>query len=126
MSIERKLPLFSSQEIPRRDMLKRSGGGFGALALASLLAEESSANASDPLAPRASHFAPQATNVIFMFSTGGASHVDTFDYKPKLFADHGKSLSIDNWQGKAGEFKRYLKRPNWDFHPRGQSGIPVS
>jgi len=116
----------NSLALSRREMLTRAAGGFGSLALASLLAEESSAAATDPLAPRAPHFAAKATNVIFMFSTGGASHVDTFDYKPNLFADHGKSITIDNWQGKLGEFNRYLKRPDWEFRPRGENGIPVS
>ena len=58
--------------------------------------------------------------------TGGVSHVDSFDPKPKLFADHGKTITVDNWQGKLGEFKRYLKQPQWEFKPRGQSGIEVS
>jgi hypothetical protein len=123
-------------EMPRREMLRRAAGGFGAIALASLMAEEarsegasgddSRADANDPLAPRPPHFDAKAKNVIFMFSTGGASHVDTFDYKPSLFENHGKSITIDNWQGKLGEFTRYLKRPDWQFKPRGKSGIPVS
>ncbi len=121
----RTTPL-SSAMLSRRDMLQRAAGGFGSLALASLLAEQSRAETRDPLAPRPPHFAATAKNVIFMFSTGGASHVDTFDYKPSLFANHGKSITIDNWQGKLGEFTRYLKRPNWEFRPRGKSGIYVS
>jgi hypothetical protein len=108
-------------------MLQRAAGGFGAIALAGLLAEDAKgAAAQDPLAPRPPHHPARATNVIFVFSTGGASHVDTFDYKPKLFADHGKSIAIDNWQGKLGKFERFLKRPNWEFKPHGQSGTPVS
>ncbi len=58
--------------------------------------------------------------------TGGVSHVDTFDPKPKLFADAGKTVTVDNWQGKRGEFKRFLKQPSWQFKPDGQSGIEVS
>ena len=58
--------------------------------------------------------------------TGGVSHVDTFDPKPKLIADHGKTLTVDNWQGKLGSFKRYLKRPNWAFKPGGKCGTLVS
>jgi hypothetical protein len=58
--------------------------------------------------------------------TGGVSHVDSFDPKPELFADHGKTISVDNWQGKLEEFTRYLKRPDWKFKPGGQSGIKVS
>ena len=115
--------------LSRRQMLHRAAGGFGAIALAGLCAEMGLANtaaSSDPLAPKASHFPGRAQNVIFLFSTGGASHVDSFDYKPKLFADHGKTITVDNWQGKKGEFPRFLKRPNWEFRPRGESGVPVS
>ncbi len=115
-----------SPGISRRELLQRAAGGFGSLALAGILAEQAQAEARDPLAPRPPHFAAKAKNVIFMFSTGGASHVDTFDYKPSLFANHGKSITIDNWQGKIGEFTRYLKRPDWEFKPRGESGIYVS
>src|SRR5262245_39661993 len=48
--------------------------------------------------------------------TGGASHVDSFDYKPKLFEDHGKTL-------KNGKF---LSQRKWEFKRHGQSGIEVS
>ena len=116
----------------RREMLRRSVGGFGALALSGMLADMALAETStptalvDPLAPRQPHFRPRAKRVIFLYMTGGVSHVDSFDHKPKLFADHGKTLTIDNWQGNRGEFKRFLKKPGWEFKPGGQSGIPVS
>ncbi|MFP6611544.1 MAG: DUF1501 domain-containing protein, partial [Pirellulales bacterium] len=64
--------------------------------------------------------------VIFLYMTGGVSHVDSFDPKPKLFANHGKEITVDNWQGKLGELKRYLKKPDWQFKPGGKSGIEVS
>jgi hypothetical protein len=115
--------------LDRRELLKRAAGGFGAIALAGLLAESDSAEAAvggDPLAAQPAHMSAQAKNVIFIFSTGGASHVDSFDYKPKLFADHGKTITIDNWQGKKGEFQRVLKKPGWEFRPRGESGVYVS
>ena len=44
-----------------------------------------------PLAPKTPHFTPRAKRVIFMFMQGGPSHVDTFDYKPALERDDGKS-----------------------------------
>ncbi|MFM7846188.1 MAG: DUF1501 domain-containing protein [Planctomycetota bacterium] len=116
---------------PRRAFLQRMAGS---VAIAAMLSDElrrppaaTAANATaDPLAPRPAHFAARAERVIFLFSTGGASHVDTFDYKPKLFADHGKTINVDNWQGKLGQFPRFLKRPSWEFKPRGASGVPVS
>jgi hypothetical protein len=113
----------------RREMLRCASGGFGAIALADMLAQEQQASAADsinPLAPRKPHFPARAERVIFLFSTGGASHVDSFDYKPKLFADHGKSITVDNWQGKLGKFERFFKRPNWEFRPGGKSGTPIS
>lgn len=114
----------------RRQMLHRSAGGFGAIALAGLASEAGIVSGSDsnkdPLAARTPHFPARAKNVIFIFSTGGASHVDSFDYKPKLFEDHGKSITIDNWQGKKGNFERVLKKPSWEFRPRGKSGVHVS
>lgn len=109
----------------RRELLHRAAGGFGALALAGLW-NEAQASTADPLAPRSAHYAPRATSVIFVFSTGGASHVDTFDYKPKLFADHNKTVSVDAWQDKKGKFTRHLKRPNWDFKRAPGCGTPVS
>jgi hypothetical protein len=48
------------------------------------------ATTTDPLLPKAPHFRPKAKNVIFLFMTGGVSHVDTFDPKPRLFADVGR------------------------------------
>jgi Protein of unknown function (DUF1501) len=109
----------------RREVLSRAAGGFGALALAGMLAEQAGA-AVDPLAPRTAHFRPRARRVIFLYMTGGVSHVDTFDHKPKLFAEHGKSITVDNWQGKLGAFKRFLKKPQWEFKPGGRCGTMIS
>jgi hypothetical protein len=121
--------------VDRRTMLRSAAGGFGSLALAGMLADLAAAETAtgtaaparrDPLAARPAHFAPKAKNVIFLYMTGGVSHVDTWDPKPKLFANHGQTITVDNWQGKRGEFKRFLKKPNWEFQPYGQSGIEVS
>ncbi len=113
----------------RRDLLRTAFGGLGALALADLLAGSAAAETpgtGDPLAPKPTHFPPRAKRVIFLFMTGGVSHVDTFDPKPKLFADGGKTIEVDNFQGKLGKFAMFLKRPDWTFRPGGQSGIEVS
>src|SRR4030095_15544495 len=69
----------------------------------------------DPLAPRAPHFTPRAKRVIFLYMSGGLSHVDSFDPKPRLVADHGK---------KAGS--GFFKAPDWDFAPHGRCGTEVS
>jgi uncharacterized protein DUF1501 len=115
----------------RRDALRYTFGGAGSLLAAGLLHELCAADdvrdaSADPLAPRAPHFPARAKRVIFLFHTGGVSHVDSFDPKPKLFADHGKTVTIDEWQGKPGKFNRYLKKPQWEFKPHGKSGVEVS
>src|SRR5579863_494891 len=76
------------------------------------------AESADPLAPRAPHFPAKAKRVIFMYMPGGVSHVDTFDYKPKLY-------EAADAQEKNPDGRPYL-RPQWEFHPRGQSGAMVS
>ncbi|MCA9148359.1 MAG: DUF1501 domain-containing protein [Planctomycetales bacterium] len=83
-------------------------------------------DAPDPLAVRAPLTAPRAKRVIFLYMTGGVSHVDSFDYKPQLIAQHGQQIMVDNWQGKLGQFPRFLKRPNWKFRPGGQCGTMIS
>jgi hypothetical protein len=110
----------------RRELLTHAAGGFGFVALAGMLAEQATADSTDPLAPRPPHFPARARRVIFLYMTGGVSHVDTFDPKPKLRADHGRTITVDNWQGRPGRFTRYLKRPDWTFRRGGQSGIAVS
>jgi Protein of unknown function (DUF1501) len=111
--------------LTRRQVLQRAAGGFAALALRGLLAETAAA-ATDPLAPRLPHIPARAKRVIFLYMTGGVSHIESFDHKPKLFADAGKTLTVDNWQGKPGLFKRYLTRPQWSFQPGGKCGTYVS
>jgi hypothetical protein len=111
----------------RREFLQRSAGGCGAIALAAMLADERAhAESVNPLAPRLSHFAPKANRIIFLYMTGGVSHVDSFDPKPRLFADHNQTITVDNFQGKLGEFSMFLKRPNWEFRPGGECGTEVS
>src|SRR5690349_8675637 len=113
----------------RRELLRRAGGGFGAIALAGMLSElEASAGqpaAADPLAPRLPHFAPRARRVIFLFMSGGVSHVESFDPKEKLFRDAGQTVAVDNWQGRPGRYTFYLKRPHFEFRPGGRSGTLV-
>jgi hypothetical protein len=81
-----------------------------------------------PLAARNPHFPAKAKNVIFLFMTGGVSHVDTFDPKPALARDHGKQINADHPEIKdrPGYEKIYLKRPQWEFSPHGACGTEVS
>ena len=95
--------------------------------LSQLLAEDAGRSGStDPLAPRPSHFAPKAKRVIFLYMSGGVSHVDSWDHKPKLFADAGKTVSVNEFQGRKGDFKMFAKRPQWEFAKHGQCGMEVS
>src|SRR5881628_2646835 len=78
----------------RRQFLAQAGGGFGALALASLLSDESSAAAASASAdgPKPPHFPPRVKRVIWLFMHGGPSHVDLFDPKPDLVKLAGQPL----------------------------------
>ena len=112
-------------ELPRRSLLQSAVAGsliFPGL-VRQLLGEDA-----DPLAARTSHFPAKAKQVIFMFMTGGVSHVDTFDPKPALRRDHGKEINADHPEIKdrPGYERIYLKRPQWEFKPHGQCGTEVS
>ena len=79
----------------RRLFLRNSACGIGTMALATLLAADSRSTVSersDPLTPRAPHFAPRAKRVIFLFMAGGPSHLDLVDYKPLLNELAGQPL----------------------------------
>lgn len=115
--------------MPRRTLLRSltAGSLLWPGIVASLSADDAgSAGSDDPLAPKPPHFPPKAKRVIFLFMSGGVSHVDTWDYKPKLLADAGKTVTVDEFQGRKGEFKMFLERPHWEFKKRGQSGLEVS
>ena len=60
--------------------------------------------------------------------TGGVSHVDTFDPKPRLTADVGKEVKLDHPEirNRPGYEQIFLKRPQWEFQPHGQCGTEVS
>ena len=85
----------------------------------------------DPMAPRAPHFAPKAKRVIFLHMSGGVSHVDSFDYKPKLISDHNQPYQVpkkmlDAFAPNNRSEVKYFKKPGWEFKQRGQSGLWIS
>ncbi|MBS0201384.1 MAG: DUF1501 domain-containing protein [Planctomycetes bacterium] len=108
-------------------MLALSGGGFGAVALAGLLGEESraagfrSAATGNPLQVKSPQFAARAKRVIFLFMPGGPSQVDTFDPKPRLTSDDGKPSP----KLYLGQQRNLLGSP-WKFQRHGESGLEVS
>ena len=106
--------MFNPSFLTRRRALQSAACGFGYLALNGL-----SANA----LPRCR---PKAKRVIFLFMQGGVSHVDSFDYKPRLVKDDGKMFGFDDARiiantGMKGSSQRLMK-PLWKFEQHGQSG----
>jgi len=118
-----------TDSLSRRGMLRSSI--LGTMLFPGLLSElmQADAHASDnPLAPKKPHFKPKAKRVIFLFMTGGVSHVDTFDHKPKLFQDVGREVKLDHPEikNRPGYERIFLKRPQWEFKRYGQSGMEAS
>src|SRR6478735_3544964 len=107
----------------RRQTLKTVASGFGTLALASLFAQESGAAAA--IGNALPHYAPKAKRVIFLFMSGGPSHVDLFDPKPLLTGDHGKPLPFEMPKLVRTKTGNLLSSP-WKFKKHGQSGTDVS
>ena len=116
---------FMSKPLTRREMLGRCAGGFGALALSSLLADPVYGKAKSPFAPRNTHHEPKAKSIIFLYMDGGVSQVDSFDYKPRLEKDHGKPFSAKINPTQFDNIGKTLKSP-WNFKRYGQCGLNVS
>src|SRR5688500_8306778 len=113
----------------RREFLRRAGGGFGMLALASLLDQDGllAADSAAPkglLAPQPGHHPAKAKSVIWLFMEGGPSAMDTFDPKPELDKHHGQQPkeAISTFFGNPGPL---MKSP-FTFKQYGQSGAWVS
>ena len=109
--------------LSRRQLFQRAGGGFGMLALASLIERSGLAASLNPLAPKAPQIRARAKSIIWIFANGGPSQVDTWDYKPELAKRDGQPL--DGFDAKTGFFPAsvgpLMKSPfAWQQH--GQSG----
>src|SRR5688572_4241588 len=120
--------MFEPAYLTRRQALKSAACGFAYLALAGLAGNKALA-VTNPFAPKAPHFKPRAKRVIFLFMQGGVSHVDSYDYKPRLEKDDGKMMDFDDARtlAKTGQIssQRVMKSP-WKFSQHGQSGRWVS
>ena len=123
MLIERIM--VTPHQFSRRSFLRSAVAGS---ALFPGIVQQLLADAGDPLAVRAPHFPAKAKRVIFLFMTGGVSHVDTFDPKPALTRDHGKEIKADHPEIKdrPGYERIFLKRPQWEFARHGRCGTEVS
>jgi Protein of unknown function (DUF1501) len=117
----------------RREFLRDACGGFGALAFGALLAQEQARAQSiiqqqNPLAPKEPLLPAKAKSVIFLFLSGGPSHLETFDPKPLLNKLHGQkrpaSFGEAKYQFVTSEAK--LLGTKRTFKKYGESGIEVS
>ncbi len=119
----------------RREFLWETGAGFGATALAGMLASDgffpSTANASTtsdakPLAAKPPTRPAKAKSVIFLFMYGGPSHIDTFDYKPDMVGMDNKTVAVKTFGrgGKRNEGR--IVEPRWKFKQYGECGKWVS
>ncbi|HAA62095.1 MAG TPA: DUF1501 domain-containing protein, partial [Planctomycetaceae bacterium] len=120
----------------RREFLWETGAGFTGLALSGLLdadflsrqavAADGQKKFVNPLAPKDPHFDPKATSVIFLYMYGGPSHIDTFEYKPKMKGMDGKTVDVKTF-GRGGRKSRgRIVETRWNFKQHGKCGQWVS
>src|SRR6266511_526590 len=129
-------PMQEHLRLTRREFFTTAASGIGAVALSSLLAGDvlsaptSSGGVANPLAPRPPHFPPRAKSCIFIFLSGGFSHIDLFDPKPKLNELAGQPVPESMLQGVRFAFiqkdsARIMGTPRI-FRKQGQSGLDFS
>ncbi|MEM7305797.1 MAG: DUF1501 domain-containing protein [Planctomycetota bacterium] len=119
-----------SRLLTRRALFGKGARGLGALALANLLPRETFAGDETPgIVP---HFAPKAKRVIYLFMSGGPSHIDLFDYKPAMRELHGIELPESIRQGQrlttmtSGQSSFPCVAPMFEFTKHGEHGTWVS
>ncbi len=102
-----------TMSVSRRDALQTLSAGFGYLAFAGLAAAQAGQQAQRLDLPKP-HFAPRAKRVIFLCMRGGPSHVDTFDYKPRLKQSHGQPSNYGSpWCASPWKFNQYGGSGMW-------------
>jgi hypothetical protein len=112
----------------RREFLSWVQGGLAGAAAATLFLRDGISQGREPgeAKPPCPHFGPKATRALHICLCGAMSHIDTFDFKPGLIAAHGKPVNSsskpDTFFGKIGR----LRKPDWAFRQRGESGLWVS
>ncbi|MEE3370069.1 MAG: DUF1501 domain-containing protein [Planctomycetota bacterium] len=115
----------------RRQLLQSSSGALGMAALSTLLAREGAGNASG-LKPQVTHFVPRARRVVYLFQSGGPSHLELLDYKPKLAQLHGSELPNSIRQGQrvtgmtSGQRNFPVVAPKFGFQRCGDAGTWLS
>src|SRR6185295_477515 len=119
--------------VTRRKFFQQCGTGMGALALASLLNENLfAAPAAAPVGsatPLGPHFKPKAKNIIYLFQSGGPSHLDLFDYKPELIKRNGQQMPDEMLKNirlaQIGK-KAAVLGTKYKFEQHGRSGVWLS
>ena len=106
------------EKVNRRAVLANFAGGFGMLGLAAMCAESSGGE-------QAPHFPSKAKNVIFLFMSGGPSHVDLFDPKPSLTRLNGQPLPFEKPKLERTKTGNLFASP-YQFSKRGQCGMEIS
>ena len=125
----------------RRRFLERAGGGLGMVALASLLKQDQllaqdaapaiahhASRIANPLSPQPTHFAPRAKRVIFLFMSGGPSHVDLWEPKPELVRLAGQPIpeSFGSFKTRRNVAKNKLLPSLRPYRAHGQCGMEIS
>ena len=116
----------------RRDFLTRSTLGLGAYSLASMMNPGAFANANLNAGPRGPHFNPKAKRIIYLFQSGGPSHLELFDYKPLLNKMNGQEIPDSVTQGQrrtgmtSGQGEFPIAGSAYKFNQHGKSGLWLS
>lgn len=106
-------------------MRRLAGSAAARLALHSQLAIAAALGDAGALAPRPSHQRPKAKQLLFVFLTGGVSHLDTFDPKPRLRELHGKPIPAFGLRADESKPLPLLGSP-FEFAQCGRSGLWIS
>jgi hypothetical protein len=117
----------------RRELLRHVAGGFAALALTDILSRDGffarealAADGRTAFAPAEARLPVRAKSCIFLFMYGGPSHVDTFDYKPKLYPLDGKTVAVKTFGRGGRKNEGRIVGPKWHFQRYGECGKAVS
>ncbi|MFO0917655.1 MAG: DUF1501 domain-containing protein [Planctomycetaceae bacterium] len=116
----------------RRAFLQGSAATLGACALTNLLAKDTAAVGDDSAFTPGTHFAPRAKRVIYLFQSGGPSHLELLDYKPRLKEFHGTELPDSIRRGQrltgmtSGQTSFPVIAPKFGFRQYGERGVWLS
>ncbi len=101
-----------SGRFTRRELLQQASLGFGSLAFSSLASAKP-------------HFPPKVKSVIFCYMSGGVSHIDSFDPKPRLAKEAGQPMPVPIDRTMFNQNGNIMPSP-WEFKNYGKCGMPVS